>query len=115
MVLEIEVPISCASNVFESNTITAGMRKDVPGIGMLHLHAMPHEETSGGLAYDSMPFLTVAVSLGASVAVDVFSSWLYDRLKGSAVRHIRINRQTVEMTLDGIRKTVEETIEIEEH
>ncbi len=115
MVLEIEVPITCASDVFETNTITAGMCKDVPGIGMLRLHPIPHEERGGGLAYDSMPFLTVAVSLGASVAVDLFSSWLYDRLKGSRVRRIRINRRTAEVTPDGIRKTVEETVEIEEH
>jgi hypothetical protein len=114
MIVEIEVPITCASNVFETNTITAGMCKDVPGIGMLRLHPMPHEERGGGLAYDSMPFLTVVVSLGASVTVNVFSSWLYGKLKGSRVRHIRINRRTVEVTPNGILKAVEESVEIEE-
>ena len=115
MVLDIEVPITCASSVFETSTVTAGMCKDVPGIGILRLHPMPQEKRAGGRAYDSMPLLTVAVSLSASVAADVFSSWLYDRLKGSSVRRIRINRRTVEVTPDGIRKAVEETVEIQEH
>jgi hypothetical protein len=113
--VEIEVPITCASNVLETNTITGGMCKEIPGIGMLRLYPMPHEERRGDLAYDSMPFLTIAVSLGESVAVSVFSSWLYDKLKDSHVRHIRINRRTVEVTPDGILKSVKESVEIEEH
>jgi hypothetical protein len=115
MVLDIEIPITCASTVFETDPITAGMCKEVPGIGILRLHPMPQEERARGLAYDSMPLLTVAASLAASTAVNIFSSWLYDRLKGSAVRRIRINRRTVEVTPDGIRKAVELAIEIEEH
>lgn len=115
MVLEIEIPITCASSVFETDTITAGMCKDIPGICILRLQPMPQEERSEGLAYDSMPLLTVTVSLGASVAANIFSSWLYDKLKGSAIRRISINRRSVEVTADGIRKAVEHTIEIEEH
>ena len=114
MFLEIEVPLDCVPSIFETNEITEGMCKDVPGIGLLRLLPMLQEERAEGLAYDSMPFPTLIVSLGASVAVNVFSSWLYDKLKGSAARRIRINRRRAEITPDGILKAVEETIELEE-
>ena len=46
-----------------------------------------------------------------TVGLDLFSSWLYDRLKSQpTIREIRINRRITEVTSDGIRRAIEESI-----
>jgi len=118
MVFEVEVPLHCVSDVFETNTIETGMTRAVPGGASIELLPpdVPVEEPT--LAFDSAPLSTIAVTIGSTVsavAVNVISSWLYDRLKSHPrIRQIRINRRVVEVTPDGIRKAVEESVEIEE-
>jgi hypothetical protein len=113
MNLEIEVPLPCVCDVFETNTITEGMSKDVPGGGTIRLRPMPVQKRA--MTQDASPYFVIAASVASTVGLGVFSNWLYDRLKGRPrVRHIRINRRTVEVTPDGIRRAVAETVEINE-
>jgi hypothetical protein len=44
----------------------------------------------------------------------VFSSWLYDKLKKSNARTIRIDQRTVELTTEGIQRAVEVSIQVTE-
>jgi hypothetical protein len=52
---------------------------------------------------------TVFVSLAAApVATGLFVNWLYDKLKSSrGVTRIRINREEIEVTADGIKRKIE--------
>jgi len=46
-----------------------------------------------------------------TVGLNLFSSWLYDRLKSHpTIREIRINRRIREVTSNGIRRAIEESI-----
>lgn len=112
--LEIDFPISAITDVFESDRLPKGMTREAPGGATMELRAVPTPEQPPQLAYDYAPIFTVAVNLGRDVAVGVFASWLYDKLKAASVRRIKINRRTVEATPEGILKAIEESIELEE-
>lgn len=46
-----------------------------------------------------------------TVGLNLFSSWLYDRLTSQpTIREIRINRRITEVTSEGIRRAIEESI-----
>ena len=77
-------------------------------------------EKRGGLTHDALPMATVLVTLAGTVAVNIFSSWLYDKLKSDkvtqhmGVKKVRINRVEVEITPEAITRVMTEAIEIEE-
>lgn len=111
MTIEIEVPVSALSEIFESGTISAGMVREVPGGASLKLGPMPIEKRHvPGLQI----LVPIVVTLGSGVAINVFSSWLYDKLKGKKTTILRINRVQVEITHDAITKVIAESIELEE-
>jgi len=119
MEFEIEVPLPCVTDIFESNTIAVGMSKDVPGDANIQLRpsGMPMQKRS--MTHDAAPYFIVAVTMagtaGSAIGLNLFSSWLYDRLKARpGVRRIRINRRITEVSLDGIRRSIEESYEMEE-
>lgn len=112
--IEIDFPIAAITGVFESNCLPKGKTREVPGGAMVELRTVPMPEQPPQLAYDHEPIFTVAVHFGHDVAVSVFASWLYDRLKTVKVRRIKINRRTVEVTPEGILRTIEESIEVED-
>lgn len=85
------------------------MTKDVPGWAVIKL--LPTRETRGVMC-DAAPVLHIAVEFGADVAVGLFANWLYEKLKDTKQPRIRINRQWVETTSDGIKKAIKEEIEI---
>jgi hypothetical protein len=46
-----------------------------------------------------------------TVGLNLFSSWLYDPFKSHpTIREIRINHRITEVTSDGIRRAIEESI-----
>jgi hypothetical protein len=104
--------IPAAFALFESKTIENRMTKEAPGEATIQLQPMQMRKRHYGA--DAAPLLVGAVTIGSSVALNVFSSWLYDKLKASKNRHVKINRRTVEVSPEGILKAIEETIEIEE-
>jgi hypothetical protein len=87
------------------------MTKDAPGGATLRLLPMQQRRT---IVLDATHFLTVIVTAAGTVGLNLFSSWLWDRLTNSKIRHIRINRRIVEVTPEGIQRAIQEPIEIEE-
>ncbi|HLI76243.1 MAG TPA: hypothetical protein VKV02_04795 [Acidobacteriaceae bacterium] len=104
---EIKFPITAAMDLFESGSIQTGMTKAVPGGATIQLRPMGMEKRSFPGA--AMLF-TAAVTGLTSVGLNLFSSWLYDKLKNRGVCEVTINRRVVEVTPDGIRRAIEETI-----
>jgi len=77
---------------------------------------MPMEKR-GGLPYiQAIEFIPIAATFASGVAINLFSAWLYDKLKGDAKtrRMVSINRVIVEVTPDAITKVLNESIHIEE-
>lgn len=119
MEIEIEVPLPLVCDLFESNTIAVGMSKDVPGGANIQLRPPGSPVQKRSMTHDAAPYFIVAVTMAGTVAstvgLNLFSSWLYDRLKGRpGVRSIRINRRVTEVSPDGIRRSIEESYEMEE-
>jgi hypothetical protein len=116
----VEVPQFALFEVFESNSVEQGMTREAPGGARLELARMPMEKRGGGLTQDALPIATMLLSFGTGVAVNLFSSWLYEKLKANkAIRamhitKIRINRTEVEITPEGISRAISESIEIEQ-
>jgi len=117
----IEVPQFTLFHLFDSKSIAQGMTYEAPGGVRLELEKMPMEKR-GGLTLDALPMATVLVSVGkgvATVALSVFSRWLYDKLKSDKVLQqtgttkIRMNRVAVEITPEEITRVLTESIEIE--
>ena len=104
-------PQSALFEVFESNRIEEGMTHDAPGGARLELGRMPMEKRHvPGFEAPA----TVLVTFGATVAMNLFSAWLYDRLKSGRVTRIRINRTEVEVTPEAITRVIIESIDIEQ-
>jgi hypothetical protein len=55
--------------------------------------------------------IELIVTLTSGVATHMFASWLYDRVKGRTTK-LRIRRKSVEVTPEGIRKQLEESIDV---
>lgn len=108
---EIAYPMDVLFDLFESNEISTGMTKKVPGGAVIRLDKMPMQKRFS--TQDAAPLVTIAVSLGTGITLNLFSSWLYDKIKKSKIQRLKINRREIEITPDGILKAIEETIEIE--
>jgi len=115
--ISIELPQSALFKVFESNSIRQGMTHEAPGAARLELGQMPMEKRH---LPEFQALATVLVSFGGGVAVNMFSSWLYERLKSDKVSQamkvtrIRINRTEVEINADAITRVITESIDIEQ-
>jgi hypothetical protein len=114
----IEIPQFALFTVFETNSVKEGMTHDAPGGARLELGRMPIEKR-GGLTLDALPIVSLLLSFGGSVAANVFSNWLYEKLKADKatqamhITKIRINRTEVEITSEAISRAISESIEIE--
>lgn len=101
--------------LFDSNTISPGMTYEAPGGVTLELGQM--FEKRGGLPdIQATAFIPVLATVGSTVALGLFTNWLYDRLKGDGKtrRMVSINRTIVEVTPEAITKVLKESIHIEE-
>lgn len=123
MPLEIEFPIDVICDVFESNTISTGMTMEAPGGAILTIQPGDIQTRSLPpiMAYDAAPIfitlLELAKGTGKDVAVGLFVNWLFLKLTASQKTHrkrIKINRQWVEVSKDGLVKAITESIESEE-
>jgi hypothetical protein len=106
----IECSLKTVANLFNSGRISVGMTKDVPGWAVIEL--LPMREMRG-VIYNSVPVLPIAVTFGTGVAVNLFSNWLCDQLKDTEQPRIKINRQWIEITPDGITNAIKEEIDVQ--
>lgn len=123
MPVEIEFPIDVICDVFESRTIAVGMKTET--LGGATLTILPGDIQIRILppigAYDAAPIfvslLEFAKGPGKDIAVGLFVNWLFAKLTApqtSQRKRLRINRQWVEVSKDGLVKAITESIESEE-
>lgn len=87
--------------------MNVGASAAVPGDGVLVFEGAVIRKAFG--IPETLEFL---LKTGKEVAVGLLSAWLYDRLKGRAVR-LRINRTEVQLDGEAIKRVLIEQIEIE--
>ena len=86
------------------------MRRGVPGNVVITLGNLPLETR----AYPQVSqLISVAVDFGKDIAVGLFASWLYDKLRDRKVTHIHVERSEIQVTKEGITKLISESLEIE--
>lgn len=118
MTIVVECSPKAMYALFDSKTISTGMKREAPGGATIQLLEMPMEKRDRqyiqALAF--VPILVEFAKVGKDVAVGVFSAWLYDKLKGKSEerKFIRVNRVMVEVTPEAITKVLTESIEVEE-
>ncbi len=61
-------------------------------------------------AWPGLPeILQVGITLGTGVTTSLLATWLYNKFKGR-VSEVRFNRKVVEITPDGFKKVIEESL-----
>ena len=53
--------------------------------------------------------ITIALSLGTSLGINLVSTWLYEKLKGRVAK-LHVNRREVRVTHDDIQRIIQEAI-----
>jgi hypothetical protein len=116
MPIEIEFPLDTFVDVFESQSSRVGTNLEVPGGVSLQVQPYEVRIPPEGMALDDIPIIPVLIEVGTTVALNVFSNWLYDKLKSAPSRRTRlkINRRWVEISKDGISRAFSESIEKDE-
>ena len=112
MQLEIEGSPRVLFELFEAKEVSTGMVRDVPGGATIRYLPGSHIEkrSLGSIG----PIFEFVINAAGNIANNLLSAWLYDKLKKSNVRTIRINRRIVELTPDGIQRAIEESIVVTE-
>jgi hypothetical protein len=114
-VIEIELPMDSAFEVFETNTISVGMTKNAPGGAAIRLQQMPTQMRKRHLTHDAASLVSLAVTFESDVSVGLFVTWLASKLMKSKLPYIRISKRAVEeITPDSLERIIEETTEIED-
>ncbi|MGD0546434.1 MAG: hypothetical protein ABR991_01235 [Terracidiphilus sp.] len=112
MSFEMDCPFDVLCRLFESNTVSTGMTKEVPG-GAVIEYCTTQQIERRDLLHAAEPFVHIAVSFGRDLAVGVLGSWLYDKIKSSKIQRLRINRKEIAISKDAIVTVIQESIEIE--
>lgn len=99
-----------ASDLFGSD-LKAGAVVEVPG-GAVCLY--DGAITKRGAWPGAPEIIQFTITFATGAASSLLASWLYDKLKGR-VTELRIKRKSVEISPEGIRRAVEETIEVNKH
>jgi hypothetical protein len=96
-------------SLFESDSVEAGMSKEIPG-GSIALRPMSLSKDAAGLSV-----IEFALSCATAVGTSLIAAYLYDKLKparGTTTR-ILIERRGIEISESAISKIFEETISLE--
>ena len=111
MILEIDSSPVFPFELFDSNSISVGMSRDVPGKAKIELGELPLQKRN----IETVECLIqILLTFGRDVAAGVLGSWLYDKLKTKRVRELRINGIQIEITKDAITKVIVESVEFRE-
>lgn len=111
----LEVSPLALFRLFETKKISTGDTHEAPGGATLRTIPSDWMERRSGHIF-ATAFDTVLVSFAGGVAVNLFASWLYDKLKDlePPMRKLKINRVEIEITSDGIMRAIKESVEVEE-
>jgi hypothetical protein len=111
MILEIDSSPIFPCEMFDSDSMSVGMTRDIPGGAKIELGELPIQKRHIALVEC---FIPIILTFGGSVAVNLLSSWLYDKLKTKHVRKLRINGIRIEITKEAITKVLMESTEVRE-
>lgn len=111
MILEIDSSPIFPFELFDSNSMSVGMTRDVPGGAKIELGELPLQKRDIGAVQCLIP---IVLTFGRDVAVGVLGSWLYDKLKSKHVKGLRINRTRIEITEETITRIIAESIDVRE-
>ena len=111
----LEVSPIAIFKLFEAKKVSTGDTYEAPGGATLKTIPSPWVERRSGQIYAAV-CETILVTFAGGVAINLFSAWLYDKLKDQPppMRTLKINRTEVEITPEGIMRAIKESIEIEE-
>src|ERR1700674_5853434 len=91
MTIEIEVPMSALSKLFESETISAGMVHEIPGGASLKLGPMPMEKRH---VPGAEHLVLIIIKVAGSTVIGSVVKYLLDKLKdGKKKGWVRISRE----------------------
>ncbi len=112
MMIVIECSPDALPRLFETMSIHPGMSREVPGGAVIQLGEFSLQRR--GLPAIHASLIPIFVKLGTEIAVAVFASWLYDKLKGDRKGRTMclINREVVEVKLEAITRALMGLIEI---
>ncbi len=106
-IAELQVPPKAVLEIFESKSVSTGMKCAAPG-GVNLTVGGKNSDASG-----AVQLIPLALTLRTGVAIDLFSSWLHRKLNCAGVRHIRINGVEIEVTTETIRMALSEFADVE--
>ena len=109
MILEIDSSPIFPCELFDSNSISVGMKRDIPGGARIELGELPLQKRDVGAVQCLIP---IVLTFGRDIAVGVIGSWLYDKLKSKRVKELRVNRTRIEITEETITRVIAESIEV---
>ncbi len=105
--VELQVPPQAILEIFEAKSVASGMSRAVPGGATVTLGGVEKD------TYGAVSLVPVVVTLRPDGAIDLFSSWLCEKLKRMHVRQVRIKGFEIEVSAEGIARAISERIEIE--
>jgi hypothetical protein len=98
-------------DLFESEGLTLGMSKDIPGGGVIRLERMPLAKTEPSGLYAA----TIILSVGEGAVGSLIAAYIYDKLtKKYRRKKIMVRHREEYYDRSGLTKVIEDTIEIEE-
>lgn len=108
MKIEIEVLVDIFDTAFPSELITEAeaSKESLESKGV----SIEFPYRDWGFEFIEHIVVTLVVTFTATVAAEVFASWLYDKIKGRA-QMLRIERTLIEADEDGIKKILLEKLE----
>ena len=77
--------------------------------------AMTYERSVIRRGFGSPEVITLALSFPVGVSASFIAAWIYDKLKGTKVERIFVDRTEVQFDEGSIKKVIEEKIEIQQH
>lgn len=107
--VELQIPAKALLEIFRSKSVATGMTQMVPGGGTLTVRGRDKH------TQDALPLVPVMLALGPGDAIDLVSSWLCEKLTRADARQILIEGIDVEVTAEGIKKAVTESINFDGH
>jgi hypothetical protein len=98
------------NDLFESDTQQEGMKKDLPGGGTITLMPIPLRKSA-----DPVSVITVVLAVPATIASIVqIAEYLSKKSKANKVTKIWLNRKEAETTPEGLTRTIETTLSLEQ-
>jgi hypothetical protein len=96
-------------DLMEDASPEIGQAKEAPGRATISLEGIKIQESAG--VPDTITLVvSFVVPTVTSIGINLFSSWLYDKLSKSKVKTVRIERKEVRIEKEELTRTIEETV-----